>query len=195
MPRTIAFDYSRAIAKATRLFWKNGYVGTSLHKLLKAMKIGEGSFYNTLKSKKQLYIKCLDHYEETEVRKRSRALMSPPTASQGIRAQFRSVLDCLDDPHSPSRLCMFAAMASPDVLSDRELRKRIEDRMVNYRTQIAHRLRNDRDRGLLPRDINPETIASIIATYQQGIWRMALMDYKRTAFEEQIDVFLKGLGL
>lgn len=86
-------------------------------------------------------------------------------------------------------------MASVDVLSDRELRKRIEDRMVNYRSQIAHRLRNDRDRGLLPRELNPETIASIIATYQQGIWRMALLDYNRTAFEGQVDVFLKGLGL
>ena len=195
MPRTIAFDYRRALDKATRLFWKNGYEGTSLHDLLKAMKIGESSFYNTLKSKKHLYIECLNHYEETEVRKRSQALMSPPTASQGIRAQFASVLDCLDDPNSPSRLCMFAAMASVDVLSDRELRKRIEDRMVNYRSQIAHRLRNDRDRGLLPRELNPETIASIIATYQQGIWRMALLDYNRTAFQGQVDVFLKGLGL
>ena len=195
MPRTIAFDYRRALDKATRLFWKNGYEGTSLHDLLKAMKIGESSFYNTLKSKKHFYIECLNHYEETEGLKRSQALMSPPTVSQGIRAQFASVLDCLDDPNSPSRLCMFAAMASVDVLSDRELRKRIEDRMVNYRSQIAHRLRNDRDRGLLPRELNPETIASIIATYQQGIWRMALLDYNRTAFEGQVDVFLKGLGL
>jgi TetR/AcrR family transcriptional repressor of nem operon len=67
--------------------------------------------------------------------------------------------------------------------------------MVDYRSQIADRLKDDRDRGLLPRELNPETIASIIATYQQGIWRMALLNYDRTAFEGQVDVFLKGLGL
>jgi hypothetical protein len=31
-------------------------------------------------------------------------------------------------------------------------------------------------------------VASVIATYQQGIWRMALMEYDRTRFDRQIDV-------
>src|SRR5207244_5803319 len=58
MARTLEFDYDKAIDKATRVFWKNGYSGTSLRDLLKAMGIGEGSFYNTLKSKNQLYLVC-----------------------------------------------------------------------------------------------------------------------------------------
>ena len=62
------FDYEKAIDKATQIFWKKGYSGTSLRDLLKGMGIGEGSFYNTLKSKKKLYLECLKHYNDTVVR-------------------------------------------------------------------------------------------------------------------------------
>ena len=195
MARTIAFDYGQALDKATWLFWRDGYAGTSLRDLLKVMGIGEGSFYNTLKSKKQLYLECLSRYEETEGRKRGLALMSASTASQGIRALFNVVLDCLDDPQTPSRLCMMAAMVSEEVLADPELRKRVEDGMSNLQARLAGRLAQDRDAGLLPTDLDPQTTASVIITYAQGIWRMALVDYDRSRFESQIDAFLTSLRL
>lgn len=195
MAGVIAFDYEQALDKATRLFWKNGYTGTSLRDLLKVMGIGEGSFYNTLKSKKQLFLECLRRYEETEGRRRSNALMSAPTATLGIRALFGSLLDCLDNPETPSRLCMFAAMASQDVLADPDLRKRVENRIESYRTQLIGRLSQDQEAGLLPADFDPRTTASVIVTYQQGLWRMALMEYDRTRFSRQIDAFLTALGL
>jgi TetR/AcrR family transcriptional repressor of nem operon len=48
---------------------------------------------------------------------------------------------------------------------------------------------------MLPPGPDPHVIASIIITYAQGIWRMALVHYDRPRFERQIDVFLAGLGL
>ena len=195
MARTIAFDYDRALERATWLFWKSGYAGTSLRDLLKIMDIGEGSFYNTLKSKKQLYLACVRRYEETEGRKRGQALMSAPTASQGIRALFGAVLDCLDNPSTPSRLCMMAAMASEEVLSEPELRKLVEDGLGSFHACLVERLSQDRDEGRLPATLDPQVTASVVVTYLQGIWRMALVDYDRPRFERQIDAFLSGLGL
>ncbi|PNG26077.1 TetR/AcrR family transcriptional regulator [Methylocella silvestris] len=195
MGRAIAFDYERALEKATRLFWKGGYAGTSLRELLTVIGIGEGSFYNTLKSKKQLYLACVKRYEETEGRKRAHALMSAPTAGEGIRAMFGVILDCLDDPQVPSRLCMMAAMAAEDVLSEPDLRQRVEDSIETFHATVSERLRQDRDMGLLPKTLDPQTIASVIITYAQGLWRMALVDYDRPRFERQIAAFLTGLGL
>src|SRR5215813_5942952 len=85
LARALEFDYDKAIDKATRVFWKNGYSGTSLRDLLKAIGIGEGSFYNTLKSKKQLYLKCLKRYNNTVGRRRAEALFSPSSAKEGGR--------------------------------------------------------------------------------------------------------------
>jgi TetR/AcrR family transcriptional regulator, transcriptional repressor for nem operon len=195
MGRGIAFDYARALDQATWLFWKNGYAGTSLRDLLKFMGIGEGSFYNTLKSKKQLYMECVQHYAETAGRERAHALMSTSTASLGIRAMFGLVFDCLDDPQTPSRLCMLAAMVSEEVLSDADLRKVVEDSMEQFHASLTERLRQDRDAGLLPASLAPQMIASVVITYAQGIWRMALIEYDRPRFQQQLDAFLTGLGL
>ena len=195
MARSIGFDYDQALDRATWLFWKEGYVGTSTRDLLKVMGIGEGSFYNTLKSKKNLYLECLARYQQTEGRKRGVALMSAPTASLGIRALFSAMFDCLDDPQTPSRLCMHAAMVSEEVLSDPELRVHVEHGMKNIQERLAERLREDRDAGVLPAGLDPETIASVIVTYAQGIWRMALVQYERHCFERQTNAFLSGLGL
>ena len=38
-------------------------------------------------------------------------------------------------------------------------------------------------------DHTPQTIASVIITYAQGLWRMALVDYGRPSFERQIAAF------
>jgi TetR/AcrR family transcriptional repressor of nem operon len=195
MARAIAFDYDRALERATWLFWKSGYAGTSLRDLLKIMDIGEGSFYNTLKSKKQLYLACVRRYEETEGRKRGQALMSASTASRGIHALFGAVLDCLDNPSTPSRLCMMAAMASEEVLSEPDLRKLVEDGLGSFHARLVERLSQDRDEGRLPATLDPHVTASVVVTYLQGIWRMALVDYDRPRFERQIDAFLTALGL
>jgi TetR/AcrR family transcriptional repressor of nem operon len=65
MARTLELDYTNALARATRLFWKGGYAGTSLRDLLTSMGIGEGSFYKTLKSNKNAYLECSKHYNAT----------------------------------------------------------------------------------------------------------------------------------
>ena len=195
MARVIAFDYGLALDKATWLFWKHGYVGTSLRDLLNAMGIGEGSFYNTLKSKKRLYQECLRRYEETEGRQRGLALMSAPTAREGIRALFGAMLDCIDDPQTPSRLCMMAAMVSEEVLGDPDLRQTVENGLAGMQARVAGRLSRDRETGVLPPEYDAETIASVIVTYAQGIWRMAMVDYDRPRFDRHVDAFLTGLGL
>ncbi|MBX9759254.1 MAG: TetR family transcriptional regulator C-terminal domain-containing protein, partial [Beijerinckiaceae bacterium] len=102
---------------------------------------------------------------------------------------------CLDDPQVPSRLCMMAAMAAEEVLSEPDLRQRVENSLDTFHATVSERLRQDRDMGLLPNTLDPQTIASVIITYAQGLWRMALVDYDRPRFERQIAAFLTGLGL
>jgi TetR/AcrR family transcriptional repressor of nem operon len=195
MARTIGFDYDQALDQAAWLFWKDGYAGTSLRDLLKVMGIGEGSFYNTIKSKKRLYMACLKRYEETEGRKRRLALVSAPTAGMGIRALFGVLLDCLDDPRTPSRLCMIAAMAAEDVLADPDLRAFAEGGRSRLEANLVARLTQDQAAGIFPAGLDPGTIAPVIITYLEGLWRMALVSYDRPRFERQIDAFLTGLAL
>jgi TetR/AcrR family transcriptional repressor of nem operon len=194
MARKLEFDYARAIDNATRLFWKKGYSNTSLRELLKVMGIGEGSFYNTVKSKKALYLQCLKHYGETVSRRRLAALLSGATVAEGIRVFFKTVLDELDDPATP-RICLLAGSLSSDVLSERDLKRFVVSEMNAFAECFAQRLSGARDAGELPRNFNVEAATQILVTYLQGLFRVAGVLQSRAEIERQIEVLLNGLGL
>ena len=195
MARTLEFDYATTIDRATRLFWKSGYAGTSLRDLLKGMGIGESSFYNTHKSKKQAYLECLRHYNESVNRKRAEAFLTAPTAASGVRALYVAVLDCLDDPDTPSLVCLMAGSLTHEVLDEPELRQYIEGRLSTLADAMTARMVADKQAGLLSEEFNPQLVVPVLLTYLQGIWRMALVSYERSRFEQQIHVFLTGLGM
>jgi len=194
MARALEFDYDKAIDKATRIFWKKGYSETSLRDLLKGMGIGEGSFYNTLKSKKQLYLECLKHYNDTVGRRRATALFSPASAKEGVRGLFKTVLDDLDDPRTP-RVCLLARSVSSDVLAEGDLRKFVQADMAAIVGAFSERLKSAKDVGEMPPEFEPEVVAQIISTYLQGLSRTALLCYERPQLEREVDLFLTSLGL
>src|SRR5579864_242832 len=192
MPRRIAFDYDRAIDRATQLFWRKGYSNASLRDLLKVMGIGEGSFYNTVGSKKRLYLECLDHYNRTVRRRRLDALLSPPTVSAGVRAFFRTVLDELDDPRTP-RVCLMAASLSGDVLAERELKHRVVNEMKAFLGTFTRRLNDAKAAGELPPDFKVDVAAQVVVTYLQGLFRVIRVLQSRAEVEQQIEAVLTGL--
>jgi TetR/AcrR family transcriptional repressor of nem operon len=192
--RTIEFDYAQAINRATQLFWKKGYTNTSVRDLLKTMRIGEGSFYNTVKSKKKLYLECLKHYNDTVSRRRLEALMSKSGAGEGVRAFFKMVLDELDDPKTP-RICLMAGSLSSDVLAERELNRYVVEEMNAFSARFVERLRTAKRAGELPGDFDVDLAAQVLVTYLQGLFRVIRVLQSRAQVERQIESLLAGLGL
>ncbi|HWD91062.1 MAG TPA: TetR/AcrR family transcriptional regulator [Verrucomicrobiae bacterium] len=193
MGRNIAFDYDKAIHRATLLFWRQGYTNTSLRDLLKAMHIGEGSFYNTVKSKKALFLECLKHYGETVGSKRAAALFSQPSVKKGIRALFNTVLDDLDNPANP-RMCFMANSVSCDVVKESELRQFLEAAMSDFQSRFVARLQKAVQSGELPKDFDSVSVAAIVATFMQGLLRGVIINYDRRKIERQVEILLTGLG-
>jgi TetR/AcrR family transcriptional regulator, transcriptional repressor for nem operon len=194
MGRGIEFDYDKAIDRATRVFWKTGYSNTSLRDLLRAMKIGEGSFYNTVKSKKNLYLECLKHYRATVINERHTALFSQKSAKLGVRALFKTVLDQMDDPKRPG-LCLLAGSLSRDVLDEKDLREYIVGESAASGGSFIGLLKSAQESGELPKELDPTAVVQIILTYIQGMSRAAQISYDRQRIERQVEVLLKGLGL
>jgi TetR/AcrR family transcriptional regulator, transcriptional repressor for nem operon len=194
MARRIEFNYDKSIDRATQLFWQQGYSNTSLRELLKAMKIGEGSFYNTVKSKKHLYLECLKYYNETVSRRRLEAFSSPASVREGIRSFFQIVLDELDDPNTP-RICLMAGSLSDDVLLEDELKEYIVDEMMAFQSYFTKRLSTAKKIGELPVEFDSEVVAQVIVTYLQGLFRMISLVVSRSEVEKQIELLLYGLGL
>ena len=188
------FNYDKAMTAATRLFWAKGYSNTSLRGLLGAMKIGEGSFYNTFRSKKHLYRLCLQYYHEQLTRKRWEVFAREPSVGKAIRLFYAAVLADLDDPKVPN-VCLMAASLSTDVLSSRELRTYVLHEMKTMQQMLETRLEQAKASGELPAIFDSAVAAQIIVTYLQGFYRVVRVLYDRRQMEQQIETLLRGLEL
>ncbi|MEL7272988.1 MAG: TetR/AcrR family transcriptional regulator [Pseudomonadota bacterium] len=67
MARPREFELDDAVTKAMNVFWQHGYRGTSLPHLLEGMGITRGSLYKAFGSKKDLFLRALDRYEQDYV--------------------------------------------------------------------------------------------------------------------------------
>lgn len=194
MGRKLEFDYDRALDRATRVFWTKGYVSASMRDLLKAMGVGEGSFYHLFGGKKQLYLACLKHYDGVVTKRRVAALMSEPLVRDGIRAFFRTVLDELDNPRTP-RICLLAQSLSPEVMEESKLESYVKEQMAGFEKAFAERLKQAVRSGELQSDFPAEVTAEVIVTYLQGFFRVIRVLKNRDQMWRQIETLLKSLGL
>jgi TetR/AcrR family transcriptional repressor of nem operon len=67
MARPKAFSPEDALDRATAVFWRKGYEGTSVNDLVDALKINRGSLYGTFRDKRSLFLAALEHYHEREI--------------------------------------------------------------------------------------------------------------------------------
>ena len=63
MARPVEIDRDQAFSAASELFWRQGYVATSLQDLLAATDMGKGSFYAAFDSKEALFEAVLEAYQ------------------------------------------------------------------------------------------------------------------------------------
>ena len=62
MARPPAFDTDVALMAAVDTFWRHGYSGSSMQRLLDAMKLNRGSLYNSFGDKRELFLASMDRY-------------------------------------------------------------------------------------------------------------------------------------
>lgn len=194
MPRAREFDYDRALDRAMRLFWAQGYSNTSLRDLLKAMRIGESSFYNAVGSKKALYLACLKHYNDVITRRRLDALEADGPAGQAVRRFFSTVLDELDHPKTP-RVCLMAGSLSSDVLDESDLERYVIGEMKLFQAAFVARLERARASKQLSSRFPVSATAQVLVTYLQGLFRVVRVLHSRREIEGQLQALLAGLGL
>jgi TetR/AcrR family transcriptional repressor of nem operon len=99
------FDTEVALTQAMEVFRAHGYEAASLSELLKHMGIGKKSLYDTFGNKQSLFLKALDHYAQTTLR-RIRDRLSAPGSPLGNLRQL--LLDWQQDHSQPGSCgCMF----------------------------------------------------------------------------------------
>ena len=124
------YDPERAIELAVDLFWQHGYSDTSMDDLLRSMQLSKSSFYQAFKSKKQLFLRCLDFYIEKTHREFSDRLNASRSGKQFFDQLLKNVIT---DRDFGCRGCLITNSANEFAQSDAEISTKINQGFNVYR--------------------------------------------------------------
>src|ERR1700733_12601135 len=156
--RPRAFDIEEALDRAMQVFWRKGYLGTSLSDLTNAMGINRPSLYVAFGNKKSLFRKVLDRYSKGPSVYLSEALREP-TARAVVERVFHGVVDLLTDPHTPTT-CMWVHGALS--CGDDPLRKEFAAQRAAGFEELRPPFRRAVTEGALPMNAEVDTLANFV---------------------------------
>lgn len=158
MARKAAYDREAVLAKAMRLFWAQGYQGTSLKDLETALDLRPGSIYSGFGSKQALFEAALGVYATASRSALAEAMSEAETPLAGLAGYVRT-LGCFP-AEAPSRTCMImkTVLETPD--DDPVLRPRAEALMRETERRFADAFRAAQSAGVLRPDADPERLAT-----------------------------------
>ncbi|GAB7043419.1 MULTISPECIES: TetR/AcrR family transcriptional regulator [Catenuloplanes] len=191
--RPRAFDEETVLDRATEVFWRHGYEGTSLTALTGAMGINRPSLYATFGSKEELFTRVFTRYHERQVT-RARAALDQPTAYASIEAFLRASADGLTaDDHPAGCLSIQGGLAcSPE-------NARISGVLATGRAAteaaIADRLTRAAAEGDLPDGMDPRATARFVMALSEGHAVHAAAGASRDDLQASVDMALRAIAL
>jgi len=163
--RPRAFDAEKALDRAMQVFWRKGYLGTSLSDLTEAMGINRPSLYAAFGNKKSLFRKALDRYAKGPSSYLGEALQEP-TARAVIERLLRGVVDLLSDPRTPPT-CLWVHGALS--CGDDSMRKEFAAQRAAGLAELRIRFKRAVVDGDLPPDSDVDTLAHYVQTVNFGL--------------------------
>ncbi|OMQ31298.1 TetR/AcrR family transcriptional regulator [Ensifer sp. 1H6] len=135
MARSKEFDKEQALDAAIDVFREHGFEGTSTDMLIKSMKIGRQSLYDTFGDKWDLYRSSVERYAMAETSAHIETLRSEVRAVEGIRAMVgRVVAEANKACLGVGSICEFG-QTRPDLIvvnqvADRRLKEVMRQRIA-----------------------------------------------------------------
>lgn len=167
MARPREFDEDEVSEAALRLFWEQGYEGTSLGDLMEAMGLTKSSLYKAFGSKEALFWRVVERYNRDFLGFRLDALSEPTP-----RRIAERLLYGMTELHSGERtprgcLELNAALACSTVTEP--IRQELLRGRERFRLELRDRFEETAATAPLPPGMTSDDAASLIISLIQGL--------------------------
>jgi AcrR family transcriptional regulator len=190
------FDRQEALQRAMELFWAQGYEGTTLADLQKAMGgITAPSFYAAFGSKEALFREAVELYHKTQGAPLVKALREAPRARASIEGLLSAVAQSFCQPGKP-RGCLVVLGAINCMPANKNVEEFMRDQRSLRETVIRQRLRRGVAEGDVPAGADVDALASFYTSIVDGMsirardgasrkTLRAIVDYAMAAWDAQ----------
>ena len=166
MGRPREFEIDDAIETATGLFWRNGYEGTSLSDLTKAIGISPPSLYFAFGSKEGLFRKVIER-QNPQLIKLAESAFRKPTPRAVAKHFLHGYADVLTDPlHAPGCLALNSSL--PCAAGD-PLREWLAELREQMRARFRDRFAEARGGEGLPAGMDADSLARLVLVIAWGM--------------------------
>ncbi len=148
------------------LFWRQGFEGTSVTDLTRALGVTRPSLYAAFDSKEALFLKALDLYEARAGYRQ--AALTAPTAREYARALLEGAADLHGDKKNPPG-CLGVQSALVCAPQSDTIRMELTRRRKAGESIIRDRLKRAKAEGDLPPDADPADLARYLSIVIYGI--------------------------
>lgn len=185
------FDRTQALNSAMELFWRQGYMQTTVDDLCSAMAIRSASLYCAFGSKSGLFIETLAYYWETYWREPFKRFMAETDLYMAVKNLLEDSTRIYLRPGAP---CGCFGTVSTMTLPPGEIKviEAVANLELNAKKAFRQRLMMAVNARRIAPDCNIPAIANSLTTYLKGLSLIARGDICQAELKE---VALRGLLL
>ncbi len=168
MPRIKSFDENIILEKAMNLFWRQGFLATSMQDLVTELGINRASIYDTYGDKKQLFLKSFAHYRKTSMSNLKSFLYSQHSVKEGFKKMFLSLAEEVESDKD-QKGCFVVNTTTELSAHDETIKSIIQDNRKMFVNLFYDHLKTGVERGEISSDKDLKAIALYLFTLNNGI--------------------------
>jgi TetR/AcrR family transcriptional repressor of nem operon len=191
MPRKKEYIEEEVLDKAMHIFWKNGYEGTSIRTLEKGMGINQFSIYANFRSKNDLLIESLKHYQQKIYSGLLSGLDQSTGGTEEIRNFFYKFIDFVKVDNKANG-CLLTNTMLEMGQKDKKVEAVITSFIEKVRLIFARAVNKAKERG----EIGPGTDTSAYVNYLMGVLQglaASTKFFNRKQISDYIEVAIKSV--
>ncbi|MEY8770716.1 TetR/AcrR family transcriptional regulator [Erwinia sp. ACCC 02193] len=162
------FDADLALDGAIALFSEQGYAGTSISELARAMQVTPGSLYKAFADKQAIFLAALTRYQQLRGEALNRRLAHAPNG----RARVEALLHHYSESsvgETGRRGCLVVSCAVELATRNDELARRITQSLGANEARFEEFLRQGQQDGSVSPDLNVPATAAMLLCLTQGM--------------------------
>ena len=161
------FDTTVALEQAMRVFWARGFAAAGLTELLEAMNIGRKSMYDTFGNKRELFLKCLEHYSDTVVRGITEVLSGAGPPLDNVQCSLEYIEE--RNGQRVSNGCLLGVSMAQFRSDDPQIANLLCEHLQVLEDSYYRQFRRAREMGQLSGRQNPRDLARCFTATVQGL--------------------------
>jgi AcrR family transcriptional regulator len=193
--RKRSFDKEKALEKAMFLFWKNGYLGTSITELTQTLGINKPSLYSAFGNKEQLFMSSLDYYMKEYGNPHLDNLRYPEDLpfKDRLRNFMASIAESMTDSTLPKGCLFVKSTCEGSEMIPEHITSALHEIVENNNQVLLTILKTEQKKGEIPQNIDVIEYANFINTILMGMGVQAKNGVSIDAFQQIIQLTINAI--